>query len=316
MRGLTRISTKDMSREEWLELRRRTIGGSDAAAIVGLSKWASPYSVWAEKTGRLPPAEDNEAMRQGRDLEDYVAQRWAEATGKKVRRLPEMIYNPAYPFAHANIDRLVVGENAGLECKTTGALDVSEFEGSEFPARYYVQCVHYLAVTGADRWYLAVVVFGRGFYAFTLERKDVEDEIAALMDAERDFMRYIETDTPPPADGSEATKTALTTLYSDSEEITTELFGRQSVFEELLALKEQKKRIEEAIREQENIIKGDMREAERGYCGDYSARWKVQKRSMLDVDKLKAEHPEIDFEKYNKVTTSRPFKVTKNEEVA
>lgn len=73
MRGIQKISTKGMSREEWLMRRRKTIGGSDAAGIVGLSRWTSPFSVWADKTGRAAEKEDTEAMRQGRDLEDYVA---------------------------------------------------------------------------------------------------------------------------------------------------------------------------------------------------------------------------------------------------
>ena len=100
MKGIRRVSTRNMSREEWLDRRRKSIGGSDAAGIVGLSKWASPFSVWADKTGRAPEKEDTEAMRQGRDLEDYVA-RWMEETGKRVYRLPAMLYNPLYPFAHA-----------------------------------------------------------------------------------------------------------------------------------------------------------------------------------------------------------------------
>lgn len=78
-----KISTKGMSRDEWLQLRQKTIGGSDAAAIIGLNKWETPYSVWAEKTGRIAHTEDNEAMRTGRDLEEYVAKRFEEATGKK-----------------------------------------------------------------------------------------------------------------------------------------------------------------------------------------------------------------------------------------
>ena len=69
------ISTKDMPREEWLEYRRLGIGGSDAGAIIGMNPYATPYSVWADKTGRLPEKEDNEAMRQGRDFEDYVAKK-------------------------------------------------------------------------------------------------------------------------------------------------------------------------------------------------------------------------------------------------
>ena len=56
-----KISTKGMSRDEWLQLRQKTIGGSDAAAIIGLSKWETSYSVWAEKTGRIAHTEDNEA---------------------------------------------------------------------------------------------------------------------------------------------------------------------------------------------------------------------------------------------------------------
>lgn len=70
MNDILKVSTKGMSREDWLRQRRKSIGGSDAAAIVGLSVWASPYSLWAEKTGKLPDKADNEAMRQGRDLED------------------------------------------------------------------------------------------------------------------------------------------------------------------------------------------------------------------------------------------------------
>ena len=72
-----------------------------------------------------------------------------------------------------------------LECKTTFSLDLKQFNGVEFPVQYYAQCIHYLAVTGADRWYLAVLAYGRGFFTFTLERDQAE--IDALMAAEADF---------------------------------------------------------------------------------------------------------------------------------
>ena len=132
-KNLTRISTRSMSRQAWLTERRKTIGRSDAAGIVGLSRYATPYTVWADKTGRLPDQEDNEAMRQGRELEEYVAKRWEESTGKRVRRSNALLYNPSYPFAHADIDRTVVGEDAGLECKTTSALNLRQFRNVEFP---------------------------------------------------------------------------------------------------------------------------------------------------------------------------------------
>lgn len=93
-----------LTHEEWLEERRKSIGGSDAAALVGMNPYVTPYMLWADKTGRLPPKEDNEAMRQGRDLEAYVAQRFCESSGKKVHVHSQMLRNPEYPFAHANID--------------------------------------------------------------------------------------------------------------------------------------------------------------------------------------------------------------------
>ena len=218
MRGIKKVPIAGKSREEWLEMRRHTIGGSDAAGIIGLSKWSSPMSVWADKTGRLPDKPDTEAMRLGRDLEGYVARRWMEATGKKVRRLNAMLYNELYPFAHADIDREVIGERAGLECKTTSTLDVKQFQGVEFPVKYYVQCVHYLAVTGYDRWYLSVLVFGRGLFNFVLERDQAE--IDALMKAEGEFWELVENPlmgpSPPLKPSRPFTGRARTLILSSS----------------------------------------------------------------------------------------------------
>ena len=308
MKGIRRISTKGMSREDWLEQRRKTIGGSDAAGIVGLSKWASPFSVWAEKTGRAAEKEDTEAMRQGRDFESYVAQRWSEETGKRVYRVSAMLYNPLYPFAHADVDRMVVGENAGLECKTTFSLDLKQFNGVEFPVQYYAQCVHYLAVTGADRWYLAVLAYGRGFFTFVLERNQAE--IDALMTAEAAFWTKVEQDTPPPADGSEATTAALQTIYPTSQKTTVDLYGRDNMLQEYMRLKADKKAIDYRIDELENTIKADMGDAENGSCGLFNISWKSQTRQSFQAKEFAKAHPNIDLAPFYKNTTLRPFKVT------
>ncbi len=312
MRGIQRVSTKGMSREEWLIRRRKTIGGSDAAGIVGLSRWTSPFSVWADKTGRAAEKEDTEAMRQGRDLEDYVARRWMEETGKRVYRLPAMLYHPKYSFAHADVDRMVMGENAGLECKTTFSLDLKQFNGVEFPVQYYAQCVHYLAVTGADRWYLAVLAYGRGFFTFTLERDQAE--IDALMAAEADFWKLVEQDTPPDADGSEATSAALREVYPISEQTTADLFGRDTVLREYMRLKEDKKVLDTRIGEIENTIKADMGEAESGLCGSFYISWKSQNRQTFQAKEFAKDHPSIDLAPYYKNTNLRSFKVTETRE--
>ena len=179
------VSTLNLSKEDWLRYRKSGITGTDAGAILGLNPYRSAFQVYHDKISDTIENMDNEAMRQGRDLEDYVARRWMEETGKRVYRLPAMLYHPKYSFAHADVDRMVMGENAGLECKTTFSLDLKQFNGVEFPVQYYAQCIHYLAVTGADRWYLAVLAYGRGFFTFTLERDQAE--IDALMAAEADF---------------------------------------------------------------------------------------------------------------------------------
>ena len=308
IRGLKRVSTRHMSREEWLERRKQTIGGSDAAGIVGLSRWASPFSVWADKTGRTAEKADTEAMRQGRDLEDYVARRWMEAQGKRVYRLSAMLYNPNYPFAHADVDRMVRGENAGLECKTTSSLDLKQFNGVEFPAQYYAQCVHYLAVTGADRWYLAVLAFGRGFFTFVLERDQAE--IDALMEAESAFWKHVEQDSPPSPDGSEATAAALQEIYPSSRPATAALFGRDKILQEYLCLKEEQKALSLRMGEIENTIKADLGEAENGCCGPFHVSWRSQARQTFQVKEFAMDHPQIDLTPYYRNTSFRPFKVT------
>ena len=314
MKGIRKISTKEMSREDWLIQRRKTIGGSDAAGIVGLSKWASPFSVWADKTGRSAEKEDTEAMRQGRDLESYVAQRWAEETGKRVYRVSAMLYNPQYPFAHADVDRMVMGENAGLECKTTFSLDLKQFNGVEFPVQYYAQCVHYLAVTGADRWYLAVLAYGRGFFTFVLERNQAE--IDALMMAEKIFWRHVEQDIPPAVDGSEATTDALQEIYPMSQSTSAALFGRDTLLQEYMRLKAEKKMLDGRIDEIENTIKADMGEAENGSCGLFNISWKSQTRQTFQTKEFAKDHPYIDLTPYYKNTNLRPFKVTERTQEA
>lgn len=302
----TMLPTADMPRSEWLEHRKKGIGGSDASAIIGLNPWETAYTVYLDKLGLLPEKEETEAMQQGRDFESYVARRFTEETGKKVQKCNYMISNPDYPFAIADIDRRVVGENAGLECKTTSTLDVKQFHGVDFPEKYYVQCVHYLAVTGAERWYLAVLVLGRGFYVYTLERD--EAEIAALMDAEAAFWEQVKNQQPPDITGAEADTKAVTAAYPDSEEEEVNLFGMEKLFQDLKAAEDAVKKMQTWKDNCVNQIKAAMQSAGRGSCTGYSCTWKTQERRTLDTAALKKAFPDIPFDDYTKVSKSRPFR--------
>lgn len=308
-KNLKKISTLDMPHEEWLRHRQRSIGGSDAAAIVGLSAYVSPYTVWADKLGKIPPTEDNEAMRQGRDLEQYVAERFAEATGKKVRRENNILINPDFPFAHANVDRIVIGEDAGLECKTTNQLNLKKFKNGEFPDHYYVQCMHYMMVTGCSKWYLAVLVLGREFLWFEIERD--EEEIAALAKSEQEFWKCVEQGVPPAADGSKSTTDTIQTMFPDSSESSVSLFS----FDNMLTQREDVKRsigdLKALQDEIENKIKAYMQDASRGESDKYRVTWSTSERSSFDSKRFAADHPEMDLSKYFKTTKSRIFRVNK-----
>ena len=307
-KNLIKISTVGMSHEEWLEHRRNTIGGSDASAILGMNDYSSPYTVWAEKLGKLPPKEDNEAMRIGRDLEAYVAQRFTEKTGKKVRRENNILWNPDYPYAHANVDRMIVGEDAGLECKTTSSLNITKFKNGEFPDNYYAQCVHYMMVTGCKKWYLGVLVLGKGFYDFEIERD--EEEIKALAKSEEDFWEYVKKQTPPAVDGTKSTSDTITTIFPNSNTETVNLFAYEDSLRQYIALGKQIKELENLQKEMSNKVKVFMNEAGRGESQNYKVSWPTLEKATFDHKRFAEEHPHVDLTAYYKLSSYRTFRVT------
>lgn len=306
MGEITKIKTK--SHEEWLKLRSQYIGGSDAAAVVGLNAFSSPYSLWAEKTGRVPGFAGNLATEVGAYLEEFVAQKFAQETGKKVRKCNQSFLNSEYPFAIANIDREIIGEDAGLEIKTTDTLNLKKFKGGEFPANYYVQCVHYMAITGKQRWYLAVLIGNKEFKWFTIERD--EAEIAALMTAEADFWELVKTDTPPAVDGTAATTEAIKTIYAESDDSICDLTAFSANLRQYIALKQQIKELETLMDETANKIKEFMGDSGGGECDGFKVSWKSQTRSTFDSKRFAKENPDIDLSEYYKSTNARVFRVS------
>lgn len=311
-KNLIKIPTLKISHDEWLEERRKGVGGSDASAIIGLNAWSSPYSVWADKLGLLPEKEDNESMRLGRDLEDYVAKRFTEATGKRVRRENNIIRNPDMPYAHANVDRMVIGEDAGLECKTTKSLNVKKFKNGDFPVNYYCQCVHYMMVTGCKRWYLAVLVLGEGFYHYVIERD--EAEIEALKKSEEEFWSNVQSKTPPPADGDKATSDAISAVYVESNDETVNLVAYERDLTEYLAVSAQITALEERKRAAANRVKSFMNDAGKGESDRYRVSWATAEKHTFDSKRFAAENPGIDLASYYKKSTYRTFKVTERGE--
>ena len=306
MERITKVKTAN--HDEWLKLRSQYIGGSDAAAVVGLNAFVSPYSLWAEKTGRVPGFSGNLATEVGTFLEEFVAQKFAQETGKKVRKCNHSFFNSKYPFAIANIDREIVGEDAGLEIKTTDSLNLKKFKGGEYPSHYYCQCMHYMAVTGKKRWYLAVLIGNKEFKWFTIERD--EDEIAALMTAEEDFWDHVKNDTQPLIDGTRASSEALSTVYANHNGFTVDITAFDPDLERYQALKERAKELQTEADEIANRVKLFIGTMEKGDSERFKVSWSTQSRSTFDHKRFAKDNPDIDLSEYFKTSSSRVFRLT------
>lgn len=326
---IIKIPTSGMTREEWLYERRKSLGGSDIGAVLGLNQYATPYTVWAEKTGRLPPKEDNESMRQGRDLEGYVAERFSERSGKAVQRYNYLLRNDSTPYLHANIDRRVVGEKSGLECKTASALILRSYSTGEFPESYYAQCVAYLAVTGWQRWYLAALVLNKAFFIYQLTTIENDltpewcdgsvyvspGEVDTLKKCAAEFWQsYVIPDTPPPADGLPPTSAAIQTIYAQDGGEIMELFGRDDLLKDYFFLASERQSIQEKMDSIKQVIQQDMGDASRAICENASVTWKAQERRTFDRKSFQKAYPEILLDPFYKRTVSRVFKISQAKE--
>lgn len=300
------VSTRNLSHEDWLKYRKLGIGGSDAGAICGLNPYAGPMSVYYDKTRVDTEDYDNESMRQGRDLEDYVARRFMEATDKKVRRSNAMYQSEEYPFMLANVDRLVVGENAGLECKTASAYSADKWKDDNVPAHYQIQCHHYMAVTGAKAWYLAVVVLGREFKCVKIERD--EAVIRDLIQIESDFWNnHVLAKKMPDPDGSDICDEVIKQYYPYENRETIVLPDSFNLkLERRETLQEMIDRLTQEQKQIEQEIKVFMQENEAAVGSRYRVTWNGVDSSRLDTKRLKKERPDI-YQSYANISHTRRF---------
>ena len=313
------------SREDFLRERKKSLGGSDMGAVLGMNNYSSPMSVWMDKTGKSPDKEESEWMRLGNDLEDYVASRFSEKSGLKVINDRQTWRNDKYPYLHANIDRRIVGQKSGVECKVTSQLNEKKYRDGNFLDSYYAQTVEYLCVTEFERWYLAVLILGVGLRIYQMTRipNDVcpewcessvyvdDNEINALAKAGEAFWKYVETNTPPPADGHPATSNAITMLYPESNQNrTVDLFGYEDCLTQYMALKTQIDELTKLREEMANRVKLYMGDSAKAEGNRYKVSWAAQTRSSFDRKAFEKDFGDIDLAPYFKITSSRVFKVS------
>ena len=303
-----KISTEKMEREEWLALRKTGIGGSDAGTVCGINPYIIAMKLFYDKTGKEVEEQENEAMRQGHDLENYVVQRFTEATGLKVRRSNYMYRNTEYPFMIADVDRLVVGEDAGLECKTASAYQADKWKDGDIPLHYMLQCYHYMAVTGKRTWYIAAVILGKEFVYHRLEWDN--ELIESLIHAEKRFWEdYIIPRKMPNPDGSKICNEILNQYFhSAKDKSVVKLVGFDEKLDRRAEIIKQVDSLQQELTYIEQEIKLFMQENERAFSEKYRISWVNVKSIRLDTKLLKQEKPEI-YKEYAKPSSSRKFQI-------
>ena len=299
---------------QWLTARRRGIGGSDIAAIMGLSRWRSALDVYMDKTGMMPDRETSEAMAWGTLLEAPVADEYARRTNRRVQMVNAVLQHPDYEWALANIDRLQIDPERGrgvLEVKTVGQWGADAWEGDAVPDAYMLQLQWYLWVTGLQWGSFAALVGGQRLITREVER---DDELCEYMraTAERFWIQNVRAGVPPDPDGSAASTDALAQMYPVSEPGTEIMLDPDA-----LALVREYERASADIKAAEerknaaaNAIKALLGEHERGLVHDAVITWRTQSRASIDAKRLRADHPAL-ADEYTTETTSRVFTIKK-----
>lgn len=289
--------------------RTKYIGASEAAGVIGLSRWTTPIQIWAEKTGQVLPKDlsDKEEVELGKELEDYVAKRFMRKTGKKVHRVNETLYHPKYPFLGANLDRRVVGENSVLECKTCTVWKYKEWEGEDIPQEYLIQVLHQMAVGGFDKGYIACLI---GNHKFVWKEIDRDEQM--ISDMIKKEVRFWNTFVVPKvipgqvmASDSE-TLSKLFPVQHGQEIVLTDEANR--IIEIIEALSSDKKALEKQEEQQKNELKLLLGENEIGKTSNYKVTWKLQLSRRLNTEIFKQELPHI-YEKYSSPSETRVLRI-------
>ena len=302
------LNTDKIDKETWLRARKKGITGTDAGAIAGMNPYKSSFSVYQEKVSEeVTEVEDNERMREGRDLEAYVAQRFTEATGLKTRRALAVFQNEKHPVLLADYDRLIVGQRAGLECKTVSPYAAGQWANGKIPMHYLMQVQHYLAVSGYDCWYLAALIFGQELIIHKIPRD--EELIRSLITIEERFWKEnVEKKIPPEPDGSDDYTKMLERKYHGDREKEIQLFGFDSKLRRRDEIDELMERLTAEKTKIDQEIKSRMGEASYAKTDGYRISWTESVQNRIDTKMLKLTEPQT-YERYLKQVNSRRFSV-------
>lgn len=302
--------TSKMSRDEWLEIRKKSIGGSEIAAVIGMNRWKTPFAVWAEKTGRIDSSvQQSESMYWGTVMEAILREEFSKRTGYAVKEAHYIFASIDNPFLTANIDGYVDlgnGEYAVLEIKTAGNYAESDWNDG-CPIEYYLQVQLYLYITGMKKAFIAVLIGGNNFKYLGIESD--EDTIQTIICCAKQFWQLVQTDTPPAV--TDKDNALLATLYPSSKAVTVKMPEEyRAVLRQYNEAKQAIDQAKKAKEEAEAKIKAFMQDNDSAVIDNYKITWKTAERNSLSADKVKALLTPDQIKDCSTTTTTRTLRIT------
>lgn len=302
--------TSKMTREEWLDIRKKSIGGSEIAAVIGMNRWKTQFAVWAEKTGRIDSSvQQSESMYWGTVMEAILRQEFAKRTGYSVKEAHYIFASVDNPFMTANIDGYVDlgnGEYAVLEIKTAGNYAESDWNDG-CPIEYYLQVQHYLYITGMQKAFIAVLIGGNNFKYLEIARD--EDTIQTIICCAKQFWDMVKNDTPPAV--TDKDNSLLATLYPQSKAVTVKIPDEYKAV--LRQYNDAKQAIDQAKKlkeEAEAKLKAFMQENDTAVIDGYKITWKTSDRNTLSAEKVKALLTPEQIKDCTTTTTTRTLRIS------
>jgi putative phage-type endonuclease len=282
------------TREDWLKERMAGIGGSDAAAVMGLSKWKTPLDVFLEKRGEIAADfVDSEPMKWGRLLEPVVRQEYAERSGQVVRLTPnEVIRHPKLPFMLCTPDGIT--ESGRLyEGKCARTSDGWGEEGTDqIPEAYWIQVQHSLIVTKLSVADVAVLIGGSDFRVYEVPADP--DIHGTIIDIESAFWRMVEAGEPPAPKTVEDAQRRFRSVRPGSERTATQEV--EDIVGNLRSVRAQIAELEGIEEMHRALVMGFLGDAEvlTDLKGKTLATWKQAKAATrFDTATFKADSPDL-----------------------
>ena len=333
------VSTEGLPEKDWLNYRRTGIGGSDVAAIMGVSPFTTSRDLFFDKRNIHPMInEENNwvALKVGHLLEDLVAEIFTFKTGIKVFKIQKMFRHPIYEFMLADVDyfaELPGGKRAILECKTANHHTQDKWADGAVPFNYELQGRHYMAVMNMDTVFYACL-FANNDTEFVYRKieRDLDQEAAMIEQEQYFWEEYVQKNVEPPyTESGDLVLESIRCHYGEADKDETAVILNSALFsnlEEYTKLREQKLTLDKQVRELDDQMKrayapvaDEMGTACKAVCkngkAEYAVTYNPAYRTGISKDglgRLELNHPDV-YSEYVETNESRRF-AAKRKEVA